>query len=488
MSSYFYGKQPNYINESIKDSAMELRNNIVNLSKLKNEWKGIADKFVKNKWVYRYIKSEDEETKLKKWYDIITNTEDYQEYKRVFKNLANYFGLPAEQIIIEWLTFEKSKNAEPDRACLRYSKGLVKVKIPKGVSLIHTSPISDIKSLVPSFRSKTKGKFFYPSKRVFFTVAKDINPRKNGTQNTKLTKYVTKQEFTDVYIDPTYTSFMDGSVMIITDKPIPVDKYESKLSKLFGAKKVANESSVEEVIKGTFEYTPMIQELVECMDYDEELLDETSFKEFLEMLKNWHTANDKHMIQEFKSSNVSDDDYNMLKGLLEEIKSATNMTEYRKPFDAFCKFCNILPNNVILTKYELTKGKDNKNSILVRYSHNNKPIKIPEGIKLYHFSKVPNISALEPQFRGKSERGYLYDRPRVYLTINPHMPKIAADYTKIKQKIYKYEVTKSISDVYVDPLIWNVTQGAVYVVGNSKIPVKDVTNEKPESLVKSFMK
>ena len=40
--------------------------------------------------------------------------------------------------------------------------------------------------------------------------------------------------------------------------------------------------------------------------------------------------------------------------------------------------------------------------------------------------------------------------------------------------IYKYECQKDIKDVYVDPLVWNVSQGAVYVETDSDIPVKEV--------------
>jgi hypothetical protein len=89
-------------------------------------------------------------------------------------------------------------------------------------------------------------------------------------------------------------------------------------------------------------------------------------------------------------------------------------------------------------------------------------------------SKIGGIKALEPTFRGKSERGYLYDKPRIYFTINKNLPKLAADYA-LTEKMYKYKCLENIKYVYVDPLIRNRLMGAVYIETDSPVPVKSLT-------------
>ena len=109
----------------------------------------------------------------------------------------------------------------------------------------------------------------------------------------------------------------------------------------------------------------------------------------------------------------------------------------------------------------------------MEYSENTKTIKLPKGTKLYHISKVADIKELIPQFRGKSERGYLYDKQRVYFTIRKEMPKLLADY-KLTDKLHKYLCKKEITEVYVDPLVYSNIQGAVYVECTTPIPVEEV--------------
>src|SRR5699024_1436277 len=108
-----------------------------------------------------------------------------------------------------------------------------KVTIPEGVRLIHVSPIDDIKELVPSFRSKVKGKYMYPTRRCFFTVAKDIKPTQAGLERMKLTRYTPVKDIRVAYIDPTYADYGSGSVYVETESPIPVVKFAKKLFSLF---------------------------------------------------------------------------------------------------------------------------------------------------------------------------------------------------------------------------------------------------------------
>ena len=199
---------------------------VESLIDLKNQWKKVADSFTMHKWIDRYIKDEKQEEMLKKYFDILCADDvKYGEYKRAFKFIANFFGLPNNAIIIENLNFTKDKvDKGQKKVALRYSRGLARVNIPSNFDLIHVSPANNITALEPSFRSKVKGRFMYPSKRCFFTIANQIKKNQAGLEGQKLTKYVTKQHYSTAYIDPTYAMFKDRSVYIETEQPIPVEK------------------------------------------------------------------------------------------------------------------------------------------------------------------------------------------------------------------------------------------------------------------------
>lgn len=217
----------------------DIARKIANTEELKAQWKQVADKFVKHKWIYRYIDAKQKE-QLEKHYANLTNEEvSYKDYKKSFKYIANFMGVPADKIIIENMIFSKDKkDKEQDIVAIKYSKGLAKVIIPDGVKLIHVSPVENIKELIPSFRSKVKGKYMYPTKRCFFTVAKDINPKKAGLEKKKTYRYTPKNQIKTAYIDPTYADFGNGSVYVELDNGnIPVENYDKKLEKLLKAKK-----------------------------------------------------------------------------------------------------------------------------------------------------------------------------------------------------------------------------------------------------------
>lgn len=195
---------------------------------------------------------------------------------------------------------------------------------------------------------------------------------------------------------------------------------------------------------------------------------------FFEQIKAWKTANQNHSIQVFKNNSLSDAEYEKVDGLITTMKSAENYSEYKKAFDRFCYFCHIVPRGVILKKYELKKGKkDGEHKLLVEYSYNTKKIKLPDDVKLYHMSKLGGIRQLLPFFRGKSVKGYMYDKARIYFTIRKNMPKFLADY-KIYEKLHIYQCQKDIKEVYVDPLVWTNLQGAVYVETTNPIPVQEI--------------
>ena len=181
---------------------------------------------------------------------------------------------------------------------------------------------------------------------------------------------------------------------------------------------------------------------------------------------------------------ITEEEYNQMKDCIERMRTEEKYQNYKKAFDEFCKFCHIVPDGVIIKTYTLSKNKDGDTYTLeVDYSENTKKITLPEGTELYHLSKVDGIKELIPQFRGKSAKGYLYDKPRIYLTIRKNMPKFLADY-KANETVYKYKVTQPIREVYVDPLVYTNLQGAVYVETNTPIPVEEL---KEENIVKKVV-
>ena len=80
------------------------------------------------------------------------------------------------------------------------------------------------------------------------------------------------------------------------------------------------------------------------------------------------------------------------------------------------------------------------------------------------------------KLRGKNESGYLCDKPRVYLTMSKSLPRISTD-NKLNTRLYSYEVITTPTKVFVDPLLPDVFQKAVYVETMNPIPVRPVDNK-----------
>ena len=227
-----YGNNVENVNENRLINSIDHK--LKTTKELKDQWKSVADKFVKHKWIYRYINDKQKE-QLEKHYAVLCDENtNYSTYKRSFAAIAKFMGLQNDNIILETIIFEKDKeDKEQWKMSVRYSKGRVKVNIPEGVRLIHVSPADNIRELNPSFRSKLSGRFLYPSKRCFFTVAKEIKPKQAALEKTKTVRYTPSTEIKSAYIDPTYSDFGSGSVYIETDSPIPVQNFDTFLQKLF---------------------------------------------------------------------------------------------------------------------------------------------------------------------------------------------------------------------------------------------------------------
>ena len=209
---------------------------------------------------------------------------------------------------------------------------------------------------------------------------------------------------------------------------------------------------------------------------NQEVVQEISINDFFDMIKKWKTSNNNHQWLKFSSDSISDKDYEKLEKIFEDLKDSRNYSRYSNGFKQLCRYINIGYDGTIITKHKLTKGKPDHNKLFVEYNFNKKKFRLPDGLGLFHISKVPGIKALKPTFRGKSEKGYLYYKPRIYFTINKYMPTLAADYANPTTKLYKYRSKVDIKDVYVDPLLPNQIFGAIYVETDKPIPVENVSD------------
>lgn len=180
----------------------------------------------------------------------------------------------------------------------------------------------------------------------------------------------------------------------------------------------------------------------------------------------------------FHKKNVSDEDFEEMKSLIERMKEVKTFSEYKPLFKKFCSLCMIPDNGCVLQKYQFTKGAErDQNEVLVLYTNTRHQIQIPSGYELYHKSEKTDLKELKPFFRGKEGKyAYLYSDPRVYLTVKKKLPNIFADVSGKKQ-MTTYKVKENIGTAYVDPLLPNSATGAVYVTTQFPIKVDKLTPE-----------
>ena len=210
------------------------KKDILNVADLWKQWEKSTGSFVKHKWIYRYI-DEKQKAALQKHMDVVCAEKPfYSAYKRSFNAICKFVGLPNDSVILENVVFKKDdKDKDQDIIAVKYSKGKVKVTIPEGIQLIHTTPATGIKELIPSFKSKIAGKYMYPTRRVFFSCIKPIAATQAGLEGKKLVRFTPKERITTAYIDPTYSEFSSNSVYVETERPIPVESFRTFLDKLF---------------------------------------------------------------------------------------------------------------------------------------------------------------------------------------------------------------------------------------------------------------
>ena len=216
----------------------DMQKNVIDAKDLWEQWKASAD-FVNKKWIYRYTDEKQKAALQKHWDKLTGEKTSYSIYKRSYQAVCKFMGLDPEKTILEWIRFDIDKvDKEQWKISVRYSKGRVKVKIPKGIRLIHVSPVQGLTELTPTFRSRSFGKYMWYTKRVFFSIGKEMSSFKANTQGVKRYKYTTKEDIEYAYIDPTYSSFSDRAVYIETDKPIPVELCESRMNRMMNVFKV----------------------------------------------------------------------------------------------------------------------------------------------------------------------------------------------------------------------------------------------------------
>ena len=214
-----------YGNEILDEGIMSLISDVykrfTTFEDLKKFWNKKQKIFRTHVWDEREIPEGQEAAYESAHRQMLRTDESYLTYQRAFNKFCRLFDIMPQTTIIENLVLRKNKNGRLIVA-MRYSNGLVKVELPDDVELIHVSPAKNIKELIPTHKSKTTGKYFYYSPRVFFTIKKRIAANKAGLEKTTVHPYTPKDKIKTVYIDPTYTDYRDGSVFVPTTTPIPV--------------------------------------------------------------------------------------------------------------------------------------------------------------------------------------------------------------------------------------------------------------------------
>ena len=221
------GVDENILNEGILSLISDAYKRFSTFEDLKKFWNKKQKIFKTHVWDERVIPEGQEKQYESAYKQLLRTDESYLTYQRCFNKFCRLFSIMPQTTIIENLILRKNREGRLT-VSMRYSNGLVKVELPDDVELIHVSPAKDIKELIPTHKSKTTGKYFYYSPRVFFTIKKRIAANKAGLENTKVFPYTPKEKIKTVYIDPTYTNYKEGSVFVPTTTPIPVVTKEQK--------------------------------------------------------------------------------------------------------------------------------------------------------------------------------------------------------------------------------------------------------------------
>ena len=203
-------------------------------------------------------------------------------------------------------------------------------------------------------------------------------------------------------------------------------------------------------------------------------MDEASIQDELKVQATWLSGT-KDKGKKKATIKVTNLEYKELQKLVKRMRSVEDYKTYRKLFGEFARKFKIPERGTIICDHMSHKTMFGGYSVTITYSNNTKKYTLPEGYSLYHVSTVDGIKELQPQFRGKSVTGYMYDKPRIYFSIRKNIPKVAADLQDKKDdELYKYKAKEDIREVYIDPLAWAPFIGAVYVETDKSIPVEQI--------------
>ena len=173
------------------------------------------------------------------------------------------------------------------------------------------------------------------------------------------------------------------------------------------------------------------------------------------------------------SWSITDEQFYLIRDAFKGMREATDWKTYKPYFDTIVKTLHIPPEQCIIRKYRLKKGKTDKNYVSIEYANARTRITIPAGCKLYHKSPIKGLTELVPQFKGRSAKGHLYNNHRLYFSIHKDMGKSHADIVK-SDTAHTYEVIENIKTAYIDPLVPFHMTGAVYIDTTKPIKVKSL--------------
>lgn len=201
---------------------------------IKRTWENLSSK-ISHKKITKKV-SESDYRDLQKNYDILKSSKIYETYKKAYEKICKFFNLPPQETTIKSITLEDDKKNNTFLVTINFHVGKKKIVIPNGVQLIHTSPSSNIKEIVPKFYSKKQGMYMWPTKRVYFTLDKAIDQKKVGIdKENKSFMYTPKETIKTAYIDSELPKFSMSCIYVDTAFPIPVknlnkdDKKEQKV-------------------------------------------------------------------------------------------------------------------------------------------------------------------------------------------------------------------------------------------------------------------
>ena len=482
------------VTESLKATIGAIIRDAKDWKELKEKWKGMIGKFVKQTAEYEVSKADAQ--KVNEAYKTMVSSKSYNEYKKAFELICKLIKQPVDGTSIYNVWLNKSKSSD-DKFVIRvqYTHGKRKVIIPNGLRLAYTSPKTNLKELAPLYKTGENSKSFHSSPRCYFKLHAD----KPIHGESKLTTYTPKITFQTAFIDSLSMGPKGGLVYIDTKYPVSLVKFNDKAdnanestdmdddlndSQLFAFEKYNNG----ELTTDEFNY------VMDVIDEHSSLLKESTVQFYTESLgrkindykqrknnlsslkKFWNKTAFKTIIPKvYTTMNMSDNDYEQVKNAFIGMrKDGVSATEYMKHFMTVSRICNIPAQECIIRKYTLTKGtKPNKNHVRIEYQNAGTRLTIPSGYKLYHKSPIGNLKYLQPQIKGRSAKGHLYSTPRVYCSIHKDMGKSHADITK-NSSCYTYEVQENIKYVYVDPLVPFHMTGAVYISTTHPINIKRI--------------